>query len=139
MNPELDWSNLPKNSNFWRESFAQKSGARISAPVKNFFVLFYPNFQFSIQNCIPLFLTIFFISSLVIWKLNNVCRKHFFYWYLICKTDVKKWLKTKICSFLWLIWKWKEKGTKKIDLPQRGFEPRIFEQIPAQNLNFEGD
>ena len=32
----------------------------------------------------------------------------------------------------------KLKGTKKIDLPQRGFEPRIFEQIPAQNLNFEG-
>ena len=36
------------------------------------------------------------------------------------------------------------KRDKKIDLPQRGFEPRIFEswifeQIPAQNLNFEGD
>ena len=33
----------------------------------------------------------------------------------------------------------KRKRDKKIDLPQRGFEPRIFEQIPAQNLNFEGD
>ena len=22
---------------------------------------------------------------------------------------------------------------------QRGFETRIFEQVPAQNLNFEGD
>ena len=32
----------------------------------------------------------------------------------------------------------KKKGTKKIDLPQWGFEPGIFEQIPAQNLNFEG-
>ena len=35
--------------------------------------------------------------------------------------------------------KMKRKRDKKIDLPQRGFEPRIFEQIPAQNLNFEGD
>ena len=33
----------------------------------------------------------------------------------------------------------KIKRDKKIDLHQRGFEPRIFEQIPAQNLNFEGD
>ena len=33
----------------------------------------------------------------------------------------------------------KMKRDKKFDLPQRGFEPRIFEQIPAQNLNFEGD
>ena len=33
----------------------------------------------------------------------------------------------------------KRKRDKKIDLPQRGFEPRIFEEIPAQNLNFEGD
>ena len=39
-NPELDESNLHKNSNFGRESFAQKSGVRIPAPVKKFFVLF---------------------------------------------------------------------------------------------------
>ena len=31
----------------------------------------------------------------------------------------------------------KRKGSKKFDLPR--FEPPIFEQIPAQNLNFEGD
>ena len=30
----------------------------------------------------------------------------------------------------------KRKRGKKVDLPERGFEPRIFEQIPAQNLNF---
>ena len=35
--------------------------------------------------------------------------------------------------------KMKRKRDKKIDLPQRGFEPRIFEQIPTQNLNFYGD
>ena len=28
---------------------------------------------------------------------------------------------------------------KKIDLPRWGFEPRIFEQVPAHNLNFEED
>ena len=33
----------------------------------------------------------------------------------------------------------KKMGQKKFDLPQRGFEPRIFEEVPAQNLNFEGD
>ena len=33
----------------------------------------------------------------------------------------------------------KKTGQKKFDLPRRGFEPRIFEQVPAQNLNCEGD
>ena len=33
----------------------------------------------------------------------------------------------------------KGKQDKKFDLPQQGFEPRIFEQVPAHNLNFEGD
>ena len=33
----------------------------------------------------------------------------------------------------------KRKKDKKIYLPRRGFEPQIFEQIPTQNLNFEGD
>ena len=31
---------------------------------------------------------------------------------LFVKQDIKKWLNTKICSFLWRIWKWKEKRTK---------------------------
>ena len=33
----------------------------------------------------------------------------------------------------------KKTGTKKFDLLQQGFEPRIFEQVHAQNLNFEGN
>ena len=33
----------------------------------------------------------------------------------------------------------KKKNGKKFDLPPLGFEPRIFEQVLAQNLNFEGD
>ena len=39
----------------------------------------------------------------------------------------------------WKIWKWKENGTKEFDLPRRGFEPQIFEQVPVHDLNFEGD
>ena len=33
----------------------------------------------------------------------------------------------------------KKMGQKNFDLPWQGFEPRIFEQVLAQNLNFEGD
>ena len=42
-------------------------------------------------------------------------------------------------QFFMINMKMKRKRDKKIDLAQREFEPRIFEQIPAQNLNFEGD
>ena len=31
----------------------------------------------------------------------------------------------------------KRTGQKKIDLPQRRFEPQIFQQVPAHNLNFD--
>ena len=44
-----------------------------------------------------------------------------------------------IISFLWRMLKRKENGTKTFDLPPGGFEPQIFVQVPAQNLNFEGD
>ena len=33
----------------------------------------------------------------------------------------------------------KKTGQKKFDLPRQGFEPWIFEQVPAHDLNFEGD
>ena len=33
----------------------------------------------------------------------------------------------------------KRKRDKKFDLSRQGFEPQIFEQVPAHNLNFEGD
>ena len=42
-------------------------------------------------------------------------------------------------QFFMINMKRKRKKDKKIDLPQRGFEPQIFEQNPAKNLNFEGD
>ena len=47
--------------------------------------------------------------------------------------------KDKDMQFFMINMKMKRKRVKKIDLPRRGFEPWIFEQIPAQNLNFEGD
>ena len=48
-------------------------------------------------------------------------------------------VKNKDMQFFMINTKMKRKRGKKIDLPQRGFEPQIFEQIPAKNLNFEGD
>ena len=42
-------------------------------------------------------------------------------------------VKEKGMQFFIINMKMKRKRDKKIDLP------RIFEQIPAQNLNFEGD
>ena len=33
----------------------------------------------------------------------------------------------------------KRKRDQKFDPLQLGFEPRTFEQVPVQNLNFEGD
>ena len=48
-------------------------------------------------------------------------------------------VKDKDMQFFMINMKMKKKGTTKIDLPQRGFEPQIFEQVPAHNLIFEGD
>ena len=32
----------------------------------------------------------------------------------------------------------KKKGQKNCDLPELGFEPQIFNNFPAHNLNFHG-
>ena len=32
----------------------------------------------------------------------------------------------------------KKKGQKNFDLPERGFEPQIFTNFPAHDLNFHG-
>ena len=48
-------------------------------------------------------------------------------------------VKDKDMQFFMINMKMKRKRGKQIYLPRRGFEPRIFEQIPTQNLNFEGD
>ena len=33
----------------------------------------------------------------------------------------------------------KKTGQKNLTFPDEGFEPRIFEQVPAHSLNFEED
>ena len=48
-------------------------------------------------------------------------------------------VKQKGMQFFIIMMKMKRKRDKKIDQAKQGLEPRIFEQIPAQNLNFEGD
>ena len=58
----------------------------------------------------------------------------------LVKEDKKK--KSILCvhiQFFMENTKIKRKQDKKFDLPQQGFEPRIFEQDPAQSLNFERD
>ena len=32
----------------------------------------------------------------------------------------------------------KKKGQKNLDLPERGFKPKIFGNFPAHDLNFHG-
>ena len=45
-------------------------------------------------------------------------------------------VKDKDMQFFMINMKMKRKRDKKIDLPRRGFEPRIFEQIPAKKFEF---
>ena len=87
-NRELYWSNLPQNSNLWRESFVQKSRVQIPAEEGKFFCHF--SFFFT-----------FFILSIKNWRLKHklpflyINRLHrnkikfvqytYFYWYLIGK------------------------------------------------------
>ena len=65
--------------------------------VKTFFIFFLFIFKFFKQK---------WISKMK--HIESLC----FYWYLV-KQYIQKWIKTKICSFLWTIWKWNEKRTKK--------------------------
>jgi hypothetical protein len=49
---------------------------------------------------------------------------------------VKQNIQTKICSFLWRIWKWTEKGQIFFYFPERGFEPQIFSNFPVPWFEF---
>ncbi len=59
--------------------------------------------------------------------------------FLINRKRYLKMVKNNNIQFFVENMKMKRKRDQKIDLPRRRFEPRIFEQIPAQNLNLEGD
>ena len=52
------------------------------------------------------------------------------YWYLIYKQNIQKWSRVKKCSFLWRIWKRKEKGQKKMTFRSRDLNPRFLVIFP---------
>ena len=55
------------------------------------------------------------------------------------KQDIQNWSKTKICSFFMKNLKMKRKKDKKhFDIPEGGFEPQIFSNFAAHDLNFHG-
>ena len=47
-------------------------------------------------------------------------------------------VKNKDTQFFMENLKMNRKRTKKFDLPERGFEPQIFSNFPAHDLNFYG-
>ena len=58
------------------------------------------------------------------------------------KQDIQKWLKTKTCTFLWRIWKWTEKGQKKLTFRSGDSNPRfsvIFLTMIWIFMDGEGD
>ena len=103
-----------------------------------FFVLFSFHFQILHKHCISLFLNIFEFLVLKIRYQQKQIFSTCFIWFQSIKEDIKKRLKSKIPSFVWRIWKWKEKRTKQFDLPERGFELQIFSNFPTLDLNFHG-
>ena len=58
------------------------------------------------------------------------------YWYLSGKRKYKRTFQYSV--FYGEYENEKKKGQKNLTFRQ-GFEPPIFEQVPTQNLNFEGD
>ena len=46
------------------------------------------------------------------------------------KQDIQKWLKIKICRFLWRIWKWKQKRTKNFTFLSRDLNRRFSVNFP---------
>ena len=136
--PRFDLISLTshENSNHGRENY-WKSGFQIPAPEEQDFLSFFLFiFKFFIKNFISLFLTIYEYLVLQIryqWKQTF---STWFIWFLNNKTRYQKWLKSKIPSFVWRIWNWKEKkGQKIFDLLERGLKPQIFSNFPAHDLN----
>ena len=74
------------------------------------------------------------------WLIRNQIKhfeNHFFINIWFVNQDAQKWLKTKICIFYGEF----ENGKKKrtiffFDLLERRFEPQIFSNFPAHDLNF---
>ena len=54
------------------------------------------------------------------------------------KTTYQKMVKTKDTQFCVKNMKMKKEKEKEIDLPEEGFEPQIFSNFSAHDLNFHG-
>ena len=57
---------------------------------------------------------------------------------LFVNQDIQKWLNTKVCIFYGEFKNEKKKGQNNFDLPEREFEPQIFSNFQAHELNFHG-
>jgi hypothetical protein len=57
----------------------------------------------------------------------------------LLKEDKKEYFMCQYSVFYGEYENEKKTGQKIFDLPQWGFEPRILEQVPTHNLDFEGD
>ena len=57
----------------------------------------------------------------------------------LVKEDKKEYFMCQYSVFYGEYENEKKMGQTKFDLPWQGFEPRIFEQVRAHNLNFAGD
>ena len=82
----------------------------------------------------------FDLVTLTFHENSNHGRKNYwiFNWFINNKTVIKKWLKSKIPSFVWRIWKWKEKRTTNFWPSGAGIQTPDFSNFPAHDLNFDG-
>ena len=101
--------------------------------VKIFLSFFLFIFKFSIKHCISLFVFLnFFLNMYLVLQIRYQYKQRF----STCFICYLKVVKIKDIHFCVKNWKMKRKKKKKIDLPERGFEPQIFSNFPTHDLNF---
>ena len=89
-----------------------------------------------------LFLFKFFTQKWISFILTTCCylvlqiRYQYKQRFSTCFICYLKVVKIKDIHFCVKNWKMKRKKKKKIDLPERGFEPQIFSNFPTHDLNF---
>ena len=110
-----------QNSNLGRESFFQESGVRIPAGEGEIFwhFSFFLPFSFSPQITEYQSIKDFCIST------GYICLI-----YVPIFTDINLVKEDIIFSFLWRLWKWKENGTNKFDLPNGHLNPGFLNKFP---------
>ena len=118
---ELDWSNLPSKFKSWAGKFFSRIWGRIPAGEGEIFwhfSLFLP-FSFSPQITEYQSIKDFCIST------GYICLI-----YVPIFTDINLVKEDIIFSFLWRLWKWKENGTNKFDLPNGHLNPGFLNKFP---------